>query len=206
MLITRRQALCSSTFALGGTALAPQLAKAETAAPKSAIAADPAQKLVTEQFMIAADPGIKLYVRKTKRIPADQPFAWPKAEEASHAVREYLVGLHDRRMESRKHGFKRMAAWLMPRLEQLLRFFDFGEILPRIEIDEDWREHLGYGRRSAICDVKARKSKCAAQLESLRLLASSDFQGSIEGIFGGGNVRRLTTQQKLTTDTMQFCI
>ena len=67
MLITRRQALCSSTFALGGTALAPQLAKAETAAPKSAIAADPAQKLVTEQFMIAADPGIKLYVRKTKR-------------------------------------------------------------------------------------------------------------------------------------------
>ena len=38
MLITRRQALCSSTFALGGTALAPQLAKAETAAPKSAIA------------------------------------------------------------------------------------------------------------------------------------------------------------------------
>jgi hypothetical protein len=64
MLITRRQALCSSTFALGGAMLAPQLAKAETAAPKSAIAADPAQKLVTEQFMIdAADPGIKLYVR-----------------------------------------------------------------------------------------------------------------------------------------------
>jgi hypothetical protein len=46
---------------------------------------------VTDQFMIAADPGIKLYVRKTKRIPGDQPFAWPKAEEASHAVREYLV-------------------------------------------------------------------------------------------------------------------
>ena len=80
----------------------------------------------------------------------------------------------------------------MPMLEQLLRFFDFGEILPRIEIDEDWREHLGYGRRSAISDVKARKSKCAAQLESLRLLASGDFQGFIEGIFGGGNVRGVT--------------
>ena len=67
MLITRRQALCSSTFALGGAVLAPQLAKAETAAPKSAIVADPAPKLVTEQFMIdAADPGIKLYVRNKR--------------------------------------------------------------------------------------------------------------------------------------------
>src|SRR6266446_5259142 len=109
-------------------------------------------------------------------------------------------------MESRKHGFNRMAVWLMPMPEQLLRFLDFGEILPRIEIDEDWREHLGYGRRSAVCDIKARKSKCAAQLESLRLLASSDFQGSIEGIFGGGNIRGVTTQQELTTDAMQFSI
>ena len=91
-------------------------------------------------------------------------------------------------------------------LEQLLGFFDLGEILARIEIDEDWREHLGYGRRSAISDVKARKSQCAAQLESLRLLASSDFQRSIEGILGGGNVRRVTAQQKLTTDTVQFGI
>src|SRR5882724_13314418 len=67
MLITRRQALCSSTFALGGAVLAPQLAKAETAAPKSAIVADPAPNLVTEQFMIdAADPGIKLYVRNNR--------------------------------------------------------------------------------------------------------------------------------------------
>ena len=98
------------------------------------------------------------------------------------------------------------AAWLMPLREQLLRFFDFGKILPRIEIDEGWREHLGYGRCSASCDVKARKSKRAAQLESLRLLASSDLQGSIEGSFGGGNVRRVTTQQKLSTDTMQFGI
>jgi hypothetical protein len=31
MLITRRQALRNSTFALGGAVLAPQLAKAETA-------------------------------------------------------------------------------------------------------------------------------------------------------------------------------
>ena len=68
MLITRRQALCSSAFTLGGAVLAPHLAKAETAAaPKSAIAADPAPKLVTEQFMIdAADPGIKLYVRNKR--------------------------------------------------------------------------------------------------------------------------------------------
>jgi alpha-beta hydrolase superfamily lysophospholipase len=67
MFITRRQALCSSTFALGRAVLAPQLAMAETAVPKSAIAADPAQKLVTEQFMIdAADPGIKLYIRNKR--------------------------------------------------------------------------------------------------------------------------------------------
>src|SRR6266568_183922 len=103
-------------------------------------------------------------------------------------------------------GFNRMAAWLMPMLEQLLRFFDFGKILPRIEIEEDRHEHLGYRRRSAIGDVKARESQCAAQLESLGLLASRDFQGSSEGIFGGGNVRRVATQQKLTTDTMQFGI
>jgi hypothetical protein len=29
------------------------------------------------------------------------------------------------------------SAWLMTMLEQLLRFFDFKEILPHIEIDED---------------------------------------------------------------------
>ena len=29
-------------------------------------------------------------------------------------------------------------------LEQGFRFFDFGEILRRVEIDKDWREHLGY--------------------------------------------------------------
>jgi pimeloyl-ACP methyl ester carboxylesterase len=67
MIATRRQALCGSTLVLGGAMLAPQLANAETAAPKPAIAADLAQKLVTEQFMIdAADPGIKLYIRNKR--------------------------------------------------------------------------------------------------------------------------------------------
>jgi hypothetical protein len=42
---------------------------------------------------------IKADVDKTKRIPGDQPFAWPKAEEASHAVREYLVALDAARGE-----------------------------------------------------------------------------------------------------------
>src|ERR1700685_1897476 len=36
---------------------------------------------------------IKADVDKTKRVPGEQPIAWPKAEEASHAVREYLVAL-----------------------------------------------------------------------------------------------------------------
>src|SRR6267142_3901244 len=99
-----------------------------------------------------------------------------------------------------------MAIWLTPVLEQFFRFFDFREILSSIEIREDRREHPGYRLRSVICDVKARKSKRAAQLESLRLLASGNFQGSIEGIFSDENVRRVTTQQKLSTDTMQFGI
>jgi transposase len=36
---------------------------------------------------------IKADVDKKKRVPGDQPIAWPKAEEASHAVREYLAAL-----------------------------------------------------------------------------------------------------------------
>jgi transposase len=36
---------------------------------------------------------IKADVNKKKRMPGDQPIAWPKAEEASHAVREYLAVL-----------------------------------------------------------------------------------------------------------------
>jgi len=36
---------------------------------------------------------IKADVAKTKRAPGDQPIAWPKAQEASRAVREYLAAL-----------------------------------------------------------------------------------------------------------------
>ena len=36
---------------------------------------------------------IKADVDKTKRVPGDQPIAWPKAAEASRAVREYLAAL-----------------------------------------------------------------------------------------------------------------
>jgi transposase len=36
---------------------------------------------------------IKADVDKKKRAPGDQPIAWPKAEQASHAVREYLAAL-----------------------------------------------------------------------------------------------------------------
>jgi transposase len=36
---------------------------------------------------------IKADVDKKKRAPGDQPIAWPKVEQASHAVREYLAAL-----------------------------------------------------------------------------------------------------------------
>jgi transposase len=36
---------------------------------------------------------IKADVDKKKRVAGDQPVSWPKAEEASHAVREYLAAL-----------------------------------------------------------------------------------------------------------------
>ena len=45
-----------------------------------------------EAFSIDASL-IKADVDKKKRIPGDQPLALPKAEEASHAVREYLATL-----------------------------------------------------------------------------------------------------------------
>ena len=45
-----------------------------------------------EAFSIDASL-IKADVDKKKRVPGDQPIAWPKAEEASRAVREYLVAL-----------------------------------------------------------------------------------------------------------------
>ena len=36
---------------------------------------------------------IKADVDKKKRVPGDRPVSWPNAEEASHAVREYLAAL-----------------------------------------------------------------------------------------------------------------
>ena len=45
-----------------------------------------------EAFSIDASL-IKADVDKKKRVPGDQPIAWPKAEEASHAVREYLAAM-----------------------------------------------------------------------------------------------------------------
>jgi transposase len=36
---------------------------------------------------------IKADVDKKRRVPGDQPITWPKAEEASYAVREYLAAL-----------------------------------------------------------------------------------------------------------------
>jgi transposase len=45
-----------------------------------------------EAFSIDASL-IKADVDKKKRMPGDQPIAWPKAEEASRAVREYLTAL-----------------------------------------------------------------------------------------------------------------
>lgn len=45
-----------------------------------------------EAFSIDASL-IKADVDKKKRVPGDQPIAWPKADEASHAVREYLAAL-----------------------------------------------------------------------------------------------------------------
>src|ERR1700751_5053684 len=45
-----------------------------------------------EAFSVEASL-IKADVDKMKRLPGDQPIAWPKAEEASHAVREYIAAL-----------------------------------------------------------------------------------------------------------------
>jgi transposase len=44
---------------------------------------------------------IKADVDKKKRMPGDQPIAWPKAEEASRAVREYLQTLDAARSEEK---------------------------------------------------------------------------------------------------------
>ena len=91
-------------------------------------------------------------------------------------------------------------------LEQGFRFFDFGQISLRVEINKNWCEQLGYCLGSPICTIEVRKSNCAAQLESLRLLGSGDFQSSAEGVFGHGNVRRVKTQQQLTLAAVEFGI
>jgi transposase len=47
---------------------------------------------------------IKADVDKNKRSPGDQPIAWPKTEEASRAVREYLATLDAARIEEENGG------------------------------------------------------------------------------------------------------
>jgi transposase len=47
---------------------------------------------------------IKADVDKNKRMPGDQPIAWPKAEEASRAVREYLTALDNARTDEDSDG------------------------------------------------------------------------------------------------------
>ena len=47
---------------------------------------------------------IKADVDKKKRVPGDQLIAWPKAEEASHAVREYIAALDAARDDEKDDG------------------------------------------------------------------------------------------------------
>jgi DDE family transposase len=47
---------------------------------------------------------IKADVDKKKRVFGDQPIAWPKAEEASRAVREYLATLDSARADQERAG------------------------------------------------------------------------------------------------------
>ena len=47
---------------------------------------------------------IKADVDKNKRMPGDQPIAWPQPEEASRAVREYLAALDNARTEEESAG------------------------------------------------------------------------------------------------------
>jgi IS5 family transposase len=47
---------------------------------------------------------IKADVDKKKRVPGDQAIAWPKAEEASRAVREYLMALDAARSDEESDG------------------------------------------------------------------------------------------------------
>ena len=47
---------------------------------------------------------IKADVDKNKRTPGDRPIDWPKPEEASRAVREYLAALDNARTDEEKDG------------------------------------------------------------------------------------------------------
>jgi hypothetical protein len=47
---------------------------------------------------------IKADVDKKKRMLGDQPIAWPKGEEASRAVREYLAALDNARTDEENDG------------------------------------------------------------------------------------------------------
>src|SRR4051794_19948852 len=56
-----------------------------------------------EAFSIDASL-IRADVDKKKRVPGDQPIAWPKAEEASFAVREYFAALDADRGDEKNCG------------------------------------------------------------------------------------------------------
>src|SRR3954466_13178275 len=56
-----------------------------------------------EAFSIDASL-IKADVDKKKRAPGNQPIAWPKVEEASHAVREYLAALEAANRDEESSG------------------------------------------------------------------------------------------------------
>jgi transposase len=47
---------------------------------------------------------IKADVDKNRRVPGDRPIAWPKPEEASRAVREYLAALDNARTDEENDG------------------------------------------------------------------------------------------------------
>jgi hypothetical protein len=60
------------------------------------------EALSVDASLIKADAG------KKKRVHGDQPIAWPKPEEASRAIREYLATLdaayHDEETRSEDDG------------------------------------------------------------------------------------------------------
>jgi len=61
-----------------------------------------------ESFSIDASL-IEADVDKKKRVPGNQPIAWPRAEEASRAVREYLAALDAAHKNEERGGDNRAA-------------------------------------------------------------------------------------------------